>query len=152
MSILLQTVLVLLLSAAVFAQDDAALLRAGDPAPEIDWARVIRSPASAKYSPTLTGQYTILRFLPITPSKQAIARWNDLIAKFTNQPVQFVWIAAEPSSIVEPFLRKHPMDGWLLIDEKREVTNAWWGQSEETSSSTHPAGSWDSPPFFRMSS
>jgi uncharacterized protein (TIGR03435 family) len=126
MAIPLQAVLFLLLSAAVFAQDDDSVpLRAGDRAPEIDWSQVVRSPASAKFSPTLTGQYTILRFLPVTPNTQAIARWNDLIARFSGQPIQFVWISYEPSSAAEPFLRDHPMGGWLLIDEKRDIARAY---------------------------
>jgi uncharacterized protein (TIGR03435 family) len=126
MAIALQTALFLLLSATLFAQDDAAVpVRAGDPAPEIDWTRVVRSPASAKYQPTLTGQYTILRFLPVTPNTQAIARWNELIAKLTDQPVRFVWITSESSSAVGPFLRDHPMEGWLLSDEKSEIESAY---------------------------
>jgi hypothetical protein len=92
MAIPLQALLLLLLSSAVFAQvpDNAAPLRAGDPAPGIDWTPVLRSPASAKYSPSLTGQYTVLQFLPVTPNTQAVGRWNEMIAKFTDQPVQFV--------------------------------------------------------------
>ena len=135
MALPLQTVLFLLLSAAAFAQerDNAASapVKAGDPAPQIDWTRVVRSPASAKYSPTLTGQYTVLQFLPVTPNTQAVGRWNDMIAKFTGQPVQFVWFATEPRSAVEPFLKDHPIDGWLLIDENREVARAYGGEFVE---------------------
>jgi uncharacterized protein (TIGR03435 family) len=130
----LRAVLFLLLAVAVFAQEQdhaAAPVRAGDPAPQIDWTRVVRSPASAKYSPTLTGQYTVLLFLPVTPNTQAVGRWNDLIAKFSDQPVQFVWIATEPWSAVEPFLKDHSIDGWLLIDEKRELARAYEGDSGE---------------------
>ena len=130
MAIHLHAVLFLLLSASVFAQDQddaAAPIRAGDPAPEIDWTRIMRSPASAKYSPTMTGQYTVLQFLPVTPNAQAVARWNDMIAKFTDQPVRLVWIATEPWSAVEPFLRDHPLDGWLLIDEKRDLARTYGG-------------------------
>jgi uncharacterized protein (TIGR03435 family) len=127
----LQSTLFLLLSATVFGQDAVAPLRAGDPAPGIDWTRVARSPASAKYSPTLTGQYTVLQFLPVTPNTQGIARWNDMIAKFADQPVQFVWIVPEPRSAVEPFLHDHQVDGWLLIDEKREVARAYGSEPGE---------------------
>ncbi len=126
MAIPLQAVLILLLCAAAFAQDDDSVpLRAGNRAPEIDWTLVVRSPPSAKYSPTLTGQYTILRFLPVTPNPHALARWNDLIARFTGQPVQFVWISYEPSSATELFLRDHPINGWLLIDEKSYIARAY---------------------------
>ncbi len=130
MAISLRAIFFLLPCAAVLAQHDvAAPLHAGDPAPAIDWSKVVRSSASAKHSPTLTGQYTVLQFLPLTPNVQGVTRWNDLIAKFADQPVQFVWVATEPWSAIEPFLRDHPIDGWLLIDEKRELARAWQGDS-----------------------
>jgi hypothetical protein len=43
-------------------------VKAGDCAPEIDWTKIEKSPESAKYQPSLTGQYTVLQFLPpVTP-------------------------------------------------------------------------------------
>ena len=110
--------------AAVFGQDTVPV-KAGGRAPEIDWTGIMRSPDSVKYRPNLTGQYTVLQFLPITPNAQAIDRWNDLIAKFDDKPVQFVWIASERWSEVDPFLREHPMSGWLLVDEKKEAARAY---------------------------
>jgi hypothetical protein len=86
----------------------------------------VQSPESAKYKPSLTGQYTVLQFLPpVTPNAGAIGRWNELIAKFRDRPIQFVWIASENWSVVQPFLREHPMDGWVLIDEKNEGARAY---------------------------
>jgi uncharacterized protein (TIGR03435 family) len=107
-----------------FGQDTVPL-KAGDRAPEIDWTTIMRSPASAKYRPNLTGQYTVVQFLPISSNAPQIDRWNDLIAKFDDKPVQFVWIASEPWSKVEPFLQEHPMNGWVLADEKREAARAY---------------------------
>ena len=91
-------------------------VKAGDRAPEIDWTKIVQSPESAKYRPGLTGQYTVLQFVPpVTANAQAIGQWNKLIAKFKDRPVQFIWIASENWSAVQPFLREHPMDGWLPI-------------------------------------
>ena len=116
---------------ALFAQD-AARVHAGDRAPEIDWTGIVRSPASAQDQPNLAGQYTVLRFLPnVTSNPQAIRLWNDMIAQFQDQPVQFVWIASERWSSVKPFLRQHPMSGWLLIDEKGEAERAYGCQFGE---------------------
>ncbi len=110
----------LLLCLFVFA------VAAGDRAPDIDWSRIVRSPEAAKYRPNLAGQYTVLQFLPnVTANAQAISRWNELIAKFRDKPVQFIWITSERWSAVEPFLREHPMDGWLLVDEKNEAAHAY---------------------------
>jgi peroxiredoxin len=112
--------------ASVAFGQDAAPVKAGDRAPEIDWTKIMQSPESAKYQPSLTGQYTVLQFLPsVTPNAQAIDHWNELIAKFRDQPLQFVWIASEKWSAVQPFLREHPMNGWLLIDEKKEAARAY---------------------------
>jgi hypothetical protein len=109
----------------VLAQD-AVPVRAGDRAPEIDWTKIVQSPEAAKYQPGLTGQYTVLQFVPpITPNAQAIAEWNKLIARFSDRPVQFVWIASESWSAVQPFLREHPMSGWLLIDAKNNAARAY---------------------------
>jgi uncharacterized protein (TIGR03435 family) len=111
--------------ATVFGQDSVPV-RAGDRAPDFDWAKIVRSPESAKYKPNLAGQYSVLQFLPnVTANAQAIGRWNDLIAKFAGSPVQFIWIASEKWSAVEPFLRDHPMNGWLLIDEKNDAARAY---------------------------
>lgn len=100
-------------------------LKAGDPAPEVDWTKLVRSPESSKDTPSLAGQFTLLQFLPLTPNRKAVARWNDLIAQFEGKPVQFVWVVSESSSAIEPFLREHPLNGWLLPDELRETASAW---------------------------
>jgi uncharacterized protein (TIGR03435 family) len=111
------------LAASSLGQQSANRVKAGDRAPEIDWTKIVQSPESAKYQPGLTGQYTVLQFVPpVTANAQAIVQWNRLIAKFRDRPVQFIWIASENWSVVQPFLREHPMDGWLLIDEKNETT------------------------------
>lgn len=123
----LRVFLFALVVSVTFGQETAPV-KAGDRAPEIDWAGIMQSPESAKYHPGLTGQYTILQFLPVTPNAQAIDRWNDLIAKFRDQPVQFVWIASEEWSKVQPFLRDHPMNGWLLIDEKKDAAREYGGE------------------------
>jgi uncharacterized protein (TIGR03435 family) len=109
-------------TAATAAAQDSVPPKAGDHAPEINWTGVVQLARSVKIPPNLNGQYTVLRFLPnITANAREIGRWNDLISKFEDQPVQFVWIASENKAAVETFLREHPIKGWLLIDEKNEV-------------------------------
>jgi uncharacterized protein (TIGR03435 family) len=104
----------------------SAPVRAGDAAPEVDWSKVVQSPPNLKFNPSLTGQYTVLQFLgPVTANGQAIERWNETIAALRVQPVQFIWVAREPWSKVEPFLKAHPVDGWLLIDESRQIARSW---------------------------
>ena len=118
--------LILLFATGVMFGQDAVPVKAGVPAPAIDWAKTVRSPEQATNQPSLTGQFTVLQFLPnVTANAQAIGRWNDLIAQFAGKPVQFVWIASEPWPAVQPFLKEHPMDGWLLIDEKEDTARAY---------------------------
>ncbi len=124
----LLSALLFVVMATAFGQNPASV-KAGDPAPEMDWGKVVRAPVTAKYAPGLTGLYTVLQFLPnVTANAQAIGRWNEMIAKFADRPVQFVWIASEPRSAVEPFLRDHPMQGWLLIDETSAIARAYGGE------------------------
>jgi peroxiredoxin len=125
MSARLLVFLLVLIASVAFGQDPAPA-KAGDRAPEIDWTKIVQSPESAKYQPSLMGQYTVLQFLPpVTPNVQAVDHWNELIAKFRDQPLQFVWIASEKWSAVQPFLREHPLNGWLLIDEKNEAARSY---------------------------
>jgi hypothetical protein len=110
---------------AVYGQDEIPV-KAGGRAPEIDSIKIVRPPESTNDRLILAGRYTVLQFLPnVTANAEAIGRWNDLIAKFEDKPVQFVWIASEPWSAVEPFLREHPMKGWLLVDEKGGAARAY---------------------------
>src|SRR5580692_10233120 len=122
----LRLVFVFVLTVTAVPGQDAVPVGAGSPAPEIDWTQIVQSPEPAKYQSGLTGQYTVLQFLaPVTPNTQAICQWNKLIAQFRDRPVQFVWIASENWSLVQPFLREHPMDGWLLIDENNDIARAY---------------------------
>jgi uncharacterized protein (TIGR03435 family) len=108
-------------------------IKAGDDAPEIDWSKAVHSPDLAQYYPSLVGRYTVLQFLPtVTANTQIIGLWNDLVTKFADQPVQFVWIASEPWSSVQPFLRQHPIKGWLLIDEGKTAAHAYGCEMGDT--------------------
>ena len=116
----------LALTAGTASGQHGVPMKAGDRAPEIDWTGIVQSPLSPGFAPSLTGQHTVLSFFPnITANAKAIERWNDLISKFADQPVQFVWIASENKSAVETFLRGHPMKGWLLIDEKNKAAREY---------------------------
>jgi uncharacterized protein (TIGR03435 family) len=92
--------------------------KAGDPAPDITFTKVLHAPLSTPWTnANLSGQITVLTFFPYTSyNSQSISQWNALIAQFADRPVQFVWIASEREYTLLPFLKKHPIDGWVFND------------------------------------
>src|SRR6516165_9488460 len=110
-------VLCLVLMTPLFGQLPVTV-KAGDRAPNIDWTGILHASLPSNATPGLTGRYTVLSFLPnVTANSKTITRWNELVAKFAGKPVQFIWVASEKRSSVEPFLKDHPIDSWFLIDE-----------------------------------
>jgi hypothetical protein len=59
----------------------------------------------------------VLLFLrPVSHNKEAISAWNGLVGRFDGKPVNFVWIANEKEESLLPFLKEHPVRGWMLLD------------------------------------
>ena len=102
-------------------------LKAGDPAPNLAWTRVLSAPGPPGQSPAnLFGKVTVLLFLPnVTVNEDLVTRWNSLVGKFVNQPVQFVWITSEKMESVAPWIEKHPVSGWLLLDSDAATQHAY---------------------------
>jgi uncharacterized protein (TIGR03435 family) len=68
----------------------------------------------------------VIEFLPyVTANPQAVSGWNELVARFADKPVNFVWIASEEETALVPWLREHPVSGWLLLDPKRDTARAY---------------------------
>ena len=56
-------------------------------------------------------------FLPyVSGNPDAVNEWNALVEQFAGKPVQFAWIAGEDESTLLPFLKEHPVQGWLFHD------------------------------------
>ena len=92
--------------------------KAGDPAPDITFAKVLHAPLSTAWTnANLSGQITVLTFFPDTSHNvRSISQWNALIAQFADRPVQFVWVTAEREYTLLPFLKKNPLNGWVFYD------------------------------------
>src|ERR1700694_116511 len=93
--------------AAVFGQTPTPV-KAGDLAPHLVWTRILTGgdPGS------LLGHVTVIGFFPaVSPNESLVSQWNQLVAKFAGQPVQFVWIASEYQPPLDPWLEKHPVSG-----------------------------------------
>jgi uncharacterized protein (TIGR03435 family) len=92
--------------------------KVGDLAPEINFAKVLHNAASDPWSSAnLNGRVTVIMFLPyVTGNPDAVNRWNALVEQFTRKPVQFAWITDEDESVLLPFLKEHPIQGWVFRD------------------------------------
>ena len=96
----------------------AAHLKAGDFAPEVNFTEVLIPGAATPWtSAALSGRLSVLGFFPDTShNPQAIEQWNALVRQYRQKPVQFVWITSEYNPPLAPWLRDHPLEGWVLLD------------------------------------
>ena len=102
-------------------------LKAGDPAPDITFTRLISAPVSSSWSQSnLTGQLTVLVFYPDTSDNpDSVTQWNALVEKFTGKPVQFLWVTGEKDATLLPFLSQNPIKGWVFNDLAGKTGNAY---------------------------
>jgi AhpC/TSA family len=109
----------------------AARPKAGDPALDILYTKVLHSPGSSAdpapwTSANFSGQVTVITFFPdTTDNLQAVTRWNALLKEFSNKPVEFVWLTGEKESSLLPWLAEHPVEGWVLLDAEGETGRAY---------------------------
>jgi uncharacterized protein (TIGR03435 family) len=93
-------------------------LKARDFAPNLAFTKVLHAASAVPWSVSnLSGAVTVLVFFPDTSHNlESVSRWNALIEEFGGKPVQFVWITAEKESSLLPWLKKHPVNGWVFHD------------------------------------
>lgn len=92
--------------------------KAAEAAPEIVFAKILHAGDSAEWnSDRLRGIPSVLAFYPDTSHNPEWAlKWNALVEQFADKPVQLVWITGENEKSLLPFLRKHPLKGWVFHD------------------------------------
>jgi uncharacterized protein (TIGR03435 family) len=102
-------------------------LKAGDLAPDIEFAKVLSAPGGAQWhSSNLTGQLTILIFyLNTSRNLQTIKMWNSLVDAFARKGVRFLFISGEPESTLLPWLSQHPIEGWVFHDPNGATGRAY---------------------------
>lgn len=112
--------------AAVFGQNSASL-KAGDVAPNLIWTRILQSPGGSGSDPvSFLGHLTVVGFFPVvSPNQQLVSQWNQLVANFADQPVQFVWVCSEYQPPLDAWLQDHPVNGWLLLDPLGATAQAY---------------------------
>ncbi len=102
-------------------------MKAGDLAPELVWTRILKPGGGANDRPGIfAGRLTVIAFFPnVSSNASLVSRWNELQARFADEPVDFVWIASESERSLEPWLREHPVNAWLLLDSKWDTARAY---------------------------
>jgi hypothetical protein len=92
-------------------------VQAGDPAPHLTWTKIVGSDPASGTPENFIGYSTVLLFLrPVSHNGQAVSAWNKLVEQFAGKPVNFVWIANETEESLIPFLKEHPVHGWMVLD------------------------------------
>jgi peroxiredoxin len=104
-----------------------AHIRAGDAVPDIGYTTILSSPDSASWSQSnLAGRFTVVSFFPNTTANlKPVFDWNNIVDKYKDRPIQFLWITAEPESILQPWLPDHPIKGWVLSDPQNKTARAF---------------------------
>ncbi len=122
-SLLLATLLI-----AASNQASAAAVTIGSPAPAITLDQLFpEQPAANASLGALAGKAIVLEFWATwcAPCIDAIPHINELAAQFKDRPVQFISITDEEPSLVEGFLKKKPIGGWVGIDRSNQSNKAY---------------------------
>jgi uncharacterized protein (TIGR03435 family) len=101
-------------------------MKAGEQAPMLVWTKIVASSPETAGPGHLAGQTTVLLFLPpVSHNKQTVGIWNDLVERFADRSINFVWIAKEEESSLIPFLKNRTVRGWLLLDPDEKSYQAY---------------------------
>ncbi len=108
----------ILLPAKCSAQD--ALRPTGQLAPELELSQILQAPAGIKpFLAELRGKAVVLEFWATWCGGcvAAIPHLNELANQFKDKPVVFLSVTDEGANVVEAFLNRRPMGGWVGIDK-----------------------------------
>jgi len=96
----------------------------GSPAPPLTFNHLLQAPPDAKADwPSLHGKVVVLEFWATwcVPCIAEIPVLNSLQASLDPTKVQFVSVDDEDPAIVDKFLKKRPISGWLGFDTSSSV-------------------------------
>lgn len=95
--------------------------KVGQPAPEITLDLFLPN------QPTLAGKAVVLEFWATWcgPCVEAIPHLNELATQFHDRPVVFLSVTDEDRAVVEAFLKKRPIQGWVGLDKGRKFHESY---------------------------
>ena len=102
----------------------SADVKVGQPAPEISPAQLLPDqPAANANLRALKGKAVVLEFWATWcgPCVMAIPHLNELTVQFQDKPVVFLSVTDENRAVVEPFLKKRPIEGWVGLARDRKT-------------------------------
>jgi thiol-disulfide isomerase/thioredoxin len=124
--------LVLLLTVELWGQQlkevPANALKRGDPAPPLGFEFVVQGPRPSDVNwQGLHGKIVILDFWGTwcAPCVADIPHLNELASHYREKPVQFIAVGHENPRKVAWFLKKHPIDAWIVLDTDLSVYRAY---------------------------
>lgn len=94
-------------------------LKRGMKAPELSFESVVQGPTSGRIEwKALRGRVVVLEFWGTwcPPCIAGIPHLNELVARYKGKPVQFIAVGHENQRKVEWFLKKKPIDSWVVSD------------------------------------
>ena len=103
--------------------------RKGTPAPPLQFTELLQTPPGTKADwPSLRGKVVVLEFWATwcAPCVEVVPHLNELVASLDPAKFQFISVDDEDPKVVQGFLAKRKMAGWVGIDTTRAVF-AWYG-------------------------
>jgi uncharacterized protein (TIGR03435 family) len=94
-------------------------IKAGDPVPDLRYTKILSAEGGLTTwsSVDFTGKFTVLGFfLDTSHNLQSVSRWNAIVDQFADKVVQFAWITGENEATLLPWLKQHPIKGWVFYD------------------------------------
>ena len=111
------------------AREEHELLRVGDRPPTLDFT-AYGSEKHMDWS-SLKGQVVVIEFWATwcPPCIKNIPHINKLVDEFRNEPVTFISVTYESKEMVETFLRKHPIETIIGLDNDFSMFKSYkaWG-------------------------
>ncbi len=122
------------------AQDAPKL---GAPAPALTFTHLLQAPAGAKVDwPSLRGKVVVLEFWATwcAPCVAEIPVLDTLTTSVDPAKVQFISVDDEEPAVVEAFLKKKPIPGWIVIDTSGELFKRFGVYERPTTIVVDPQG------------